>query len=80
MWNSENLLYFCLSTGEIIGNLTIIEDISGEHLSGKGDEVIEVFYERGQKLQFIPSNLADFFPNLKGFFCTRHFCELLRAT
>jgi hypothetical protein len=58
-------VYVCNSRSENTGNLTIIEDLQGIHLSGKNNADVEVFFENGGKLQNIPSNLADFFPNLK---------------
>lgn len=58
-------IYFCDSRSDNMGNLTVIEEINGEHLSGKNNQNVQGFLENGWELQYIPSNLAEFFPNLK---------------
>jgi hypothetical protein len=56
--------YMCYSNTENTGKLTTIEEVRGEHSSGKGNEDVDSFYEYGN-LTSIPTNLASFFPNLK---------------
>lgn len=65
-WGFLGNSYNCLSRGENTGNLTLADEVRGEHLSGKSNADVEVFNEQGNKIQFIPSNLADFFPNING--------------
>jgi hypothetical protein len=58
-------VYNCRSTTESTVNSTIIEEVRGSHLKGRNNVNVEVFNETANSLQFIPSNLVDFFPNLK---------------
>lgn len=60
-------LYACEATGENTGNLTFIEELRGVHLSGKSHADVEAYREYG-RLKSIPSNLNNFFPNLKGIY------------
>jgi hypothetical protein len=60
--------YECLSNTVVTGNSTTIEEVRGTHLSGKGNEDVERFWENGKTLTSFPTNLASFFPNLKVIF------------
>lgn len=50
--------------------------MSGEHINGKINEDVELFDDRS-RTQFIPTNLVDFFPNLK---VLRSYAPLLQLT
>lgn len=58
------IAYTCQSIAENTGNFKFIEEVRGSHLSGKSNVDVLVFQESGNKLQFIPTNLVNFFPNL----------------
>jgi hypothetical protein len=57
--------YNCWSKSENTGILTIIEEVRGTHQTGKSNVDVLNFREDGV-LQYIPTNLVDYFPNLKG--------------
>jgi hypothetical protein len=57
--------YTYQSVAQNTGDFIFIQELQGDHLDGKGNEDVEVWYETGNTLLFIPSNLPDFFPNLK---------------
>lgn len=57
--------YTCIGNIENTENPTFIEELQGAHLNGKSNADVAVFYERNSFLRFIPSNLADIFPNLR---------------
>jgi hypothetical protein len=59
------IVYECFSRAENTGNSTIIEEVRGKHLINKTNEDVESFFENGNKLTSIPTNLASFFPKLK---------------
>jgi hypothetical protein len=62
------IIYECDSMAvENSGNLTIIEEIRGSHMSGKTNANVLGFWERSGNLNYIPSNLNSFFPNIRGF-------------
>lgn len=65
-WAVAGNAYGCESNAVNTENLAIIDEIRGSHLSGKLDADVEVFVGNDNKFQFIPTNLANFFPNLKG--------------
>jgi hypothetical protein len=68
MWNTGNqisTIYNCYSSAESTGNSKTIEEVRGTHLSGKNNANVEAFQEQSKSLQFIPTNLVNFFPNLK---------------
>lgn len=56
--------YSCNFRAENTGSSTVIEEVRGEHLDGKNNANVQVIYVISSNLQFIPSNLARFFPNL----------------
>lgn len=59
-------VYNCWSRNAVSsGNLTIIEELHGSHLIGKSNGDVLLFREDGN-LQYVPTNLVDIFPNLKG--------------
>jgi hypothetical protein len=68
IWSSGiGTVYTCsLHSVENTGNLQIIEEVYGTHLSEKSNADVLGVYEYSQKLSYIPTNLASFFPNLKG--------------
>lgn len=70
-------IYGCTIGTEITGGLSLIEEVRGNHLSGKSNANVEGLYEVSVKLLFIPSNLANFFPSLKSL---RIFSPLIRIT
>lgn len=57
--------YECVTAANNTGNLRIIEEVRGTHLSGKSNADVESFYELGHTLTSFPANLASFFPKLK---------------
>lgn len=59
--------YKCRASSELTGNLSIIEEVRGVHLEGRTNKDIEVF-EGQYKAEYIPTNLASIFPNLRGIF------------
>jgi hypothetical protein len=69
-------LYECESQTENTGNSTIIEEVHGTHLSGKGNADVESFFEHGMKLTSFPTNLASFFLKLKAILITAPILKL----
>jgi hypothetical protein len=51
------------------GNPMFIEEIRGDHLLSGNDNRVHALKESGT-LEFIPTNLVDFFPNLIVFYCS----------
>jgi hypothetical protein len=64
-WKYIGSAYLCYSSAINTGSPTIIEELHGTHLSGKTNADVLGFWDKGRQMQYIPSNLATFFPNLK---------------
>jgi hypothetical protein len=64
-WDLVGNVYECMSQAQNTENSTIIEEVRGEHLSGKANEDVELYWEQSKTMTSIPTNLASFFPNLK---------------
>jgi hypothetical protein len=60
----QDIDYTCTGRIENTGSLTFLEEIRGTHEEGKRNEDVVVFWDVSQKLQYIPTNLANFFPNI----------------
>jgi hypothetical protein len=75
-WNRAGIFYCCENKAQNTGNSTIIEEVRGEHSSGKTNEDVETFMENGHTLTSFPSNLASFFPKLKVIFITGPLLQL----
>lgn len=64
-FTSAKYVYGCLTTKVASsGNLEKIEELQGTHMAGKANKDVLGFNEIGASMQYIPSNFADFFPNL----------------
>lgn len=66
------IFYSCKLENKAEGKLSITEDnvsvtsVSGNHANGKSNNDVEVLYISGQTIFFLPKNIVQFFPNLKG--------------
>jgi hypothetical protein len=64
-WPNNLNLYTCWSSAKNSRNALTIDEVRGDHLSGKSNVDVQAFREANEELQHIPSNLVRFFPNLK---------------
>jgi hypothetical protein len=79
-WPEVPNSYTYQSVAQNTGDLTVIEGFNGTQLSGKSNEDVEVWYETGYTLQYIPSNLPVFSQILKECKLSHHFYILLQIT
>jgi hypothetical protein len=68
-------IYSCQATIVFFGNSSNLEDVQGNHMMGKSNADVEGLFLMSQRLNEIPGNLGQFFPNLKGIDFTK--AELL---
>lgn len=59
-------VYSCIATISFYGNPSVLEDVLGNHMARKNLSDVEGLIVAHQKLGQIPTNLEEFFPNLKG--------------
>lgn len=50
----------------VITDNEVVTEVSQNHAVGKSNSDVEVLYVVDQTLQFLPKNIKEFFPNLKG--------------
>lgn len=65
-WAVVGTLYGCTVSSIAVGTSLDVENVLGNLLSGKSLEDVEAFSVTRKPVKELPSNLADFFPNLKG--------------
>jgi hypothetical protein len=76
LWAFNTPVYACWSSTENTGNLLIIEGVRGTHSTNRSNADVNGFREEGNKLQYIPTNLGNVFPNLKAIFIVAPLLQL----
>jgi hypothetical protein len=76
LWAFNTPVYACWSSTENTGNLRTIEAVRGAHSTNRSNLDVVGFREEGNKLQYIPTNLGNVFPNLKAIFIVAPLLQL----
>lgn len=65
-WNYIANAYQCRVTVVVSGNENILLNVTGKHVSGKGNFDVETINVMNQDQKYIPRPIASIFPNLRG--------------
>jgi hypothetical protein len=78
IWTQPNL-YYCTAKVVVIGDSRNLTDVSQNHLPGKSNIDVKGFSLTGAKIGGrLPSNIANFFPNLESIHVTTSIDEISR--
>jgi hypothetical protein len=75
-WEAVGAVYNCWSGSQASENSRVIQEVRGEHAPGLTNLDVKLFFEFGNELQYIPSNIAVVFPNLIAMFIDSPLLEL----